>query len=111
MSYWQPNKRTCHISCLSLNQKNATCANSRIFARWSVGLCLPDFLHSQGTRLNIFLQEHGYTSNPDRLISPFPVDYISETNGVAYLDVNADAVRKGGCGSRPAGSRKFLHSV
>jgi hypothetical protein len=58
-----------------------------------------------------FLAEHGYTSNPDRLISPFPVDYISETNGVAYLDVNADAVRKGGCGSRPAGSRKFLHSV
>jgi len=42
-----------------------------------------------------FLADFGYTSNPDGLISPMPVDYFSEPEGVAYLDVNADAVRKG----------------
>jgi hypothetical protein len=42
-----------------------------------------------------FLAEYGYTSNPEGLAQPFPIDYVSETEGVAYLDVNADAVRKG----------------
>ena len=42
-----------------------------------------------------FLAEYGYTSNPEGLAQPFPVDYVSESEGVAYLDVNADAVRKG----------------
>lgn len=42
-----------------------------------------------------FLTEHGYTSNPKGLAPPFPVDYISESEGLAYLDINADAVRKG----------------
>jgi hypothetical protein len=38
---------------------------------------------------------HSYTSNPKGLIQFYPVDYVHETKGVAYLDVNADAVRKG----------------
>jgi len=42
-----------------------------------------------------FLAEYGYTSNPEGLVQPYPVDYVHETEGVAYLDVNADAVRKG----------------
>lgn len=42
-----------------------------------------------------FLAQYGYTGNPDGLAQPFPVDYVSETEGVAHLDVNADAVRKG----------------
>jgi hypothetical protein len=42
-----------------------------------------------------FLSEFGYTSNPDGLTQPFSVDFVSETEGEAYLDVNADAVRKG----------------
>lgn len=42
-----------------------------------------------------FLAEHGYTTNPEGLAQPFPVDFVSETQGVAYLDINADAVRKG----------------
>ncbi len=42
-----------------------------------------------------FLEKHGYTSNPKRLAQPFPVAFISESKGMAYLDVNAEAVRKG----------------
>jgi hypothetical protein len=42
-----------------------------------------------------FLERHGYTSNPKRLAQPFPVAFISESKGMAYLDVNAEAVRKG----------------
>jgi hypothetical protein len=42
-----------------------------------------------------FLAEYGYTSNPKGLTQPFPVDFISESKGVAYLDVNAETVRKG----------------
>jgi hypothetical protein len=41
------------------------------------------------------LAEYGYTCNPAGIAQPFPVDYVSETEGVAYLDINADAVRKG----------------
>jgi hypothetical protein len=42
-----------------------------------------------------FLAKYGYTRNPEGLTQPFSVDNLSETEGVAYLDVNADAVRKG----------------
>jgi hypothetical protein len=42
-----------------------------------------------------FLAEYGFTGNPEGLAQPFGVDYISETAGTAYLDVNADAVRRG----------------
>jgi len=42
-----------------------------------------------------FLADYGYTSNPEGLAQPFPVDFISENKTSAYLDVNADAVRKG----------------
>jgi hypothetical protein len=40
------------------------------------------------------LAAHGYTSNPDGLVEPFPWDYL-ETKDVAYLDIHADAVRNG----------------
>jgi hypothetical protein len=40
-----------------------------------------------------FLAEYGYTANPRGLAGPFPVEYISEN--MAYVDVNAEAVRKG----------------
>lgn len=42
-----------------------------------------------------FLAEHGYTSNPEGLVQFFAHDYILEDEGLAYLDINADAVRKG----------------
>jgi len=42
-----------------------------------------------------FLAEYSYTSNPEGLVQPLPMDYVSETDEVAYLDINADAVRKG----------------
>jgi hypothetical protein len=42
-----------------------------------------------------FLAEYGYTSNPKGLEQSFPVDFIAESKGEAYLDVNAEAVRKG----------------
>ena len=42
-----------------------------------------------------FLAEHGYTANPEGLIQPFEVNFVHEETGLAYLDVNADAVRKG----------------
>jgi hypothetical protein len=42
-----------------------------------------------------FLADHGYTSNPDGLIDFAPPDYVLETEDVAYLDVNAIAIRKG----------------
>jgi hypothetical protein len=45
--------------------------------------------------IRYFLAEHGYTSNPKGLAQPFPVHYVSESKGVAYLDLSADAVRKG----------------
>jgi len=53
---------------------------------------LPEFTRDE---IRHFLAEYGYTSNPEGLVQPFPIDYASETEGVAYLDVNADAVRKG----------------
>jgi hypothetical protein len=42
-----------------------------------------------------FLAEHGYTSHPEGLIELYPFAYVSETEGVAYLDINAIPVRKG----------------
>jgi hypothetical protein len=43
----------------------------------------------------VFLAEGGYIGNPKGLAQPFPVDYVQETDALAYLDINADAVRKG----------------
>src|SRR5260370_7653174 len=41
-----------------------------------------------------FLTENGYTSNPQGLPASFPVDYISESEGGAYVDLTPEAVRK-----------------
>lgn len=48
-----------------------------------------------GEDIQNFLADYGYTSNPEGLAQPFPMDFVSESQTVAYLDVNADAVRKG----------------
>ena len=48
-----------------------------------------------GEDIRDFLGEYGYTSNPKGLAQPFPVDFIAESKGEAYLDVNVEAVRKG----------------
>ena len=58
-------------------------------------VCLYDSLLSLETMFEIFWPKYGYTSNPERLISPLPIDSFSESEGLAYLDANADAVRKG----------------
>ena len=42
-----------------------------------------------------FLADYGYTSNPEGLIQFFPVDYVCVNDVLAYLDINAEAVRKG----------------
>jgi len=42
-----------------------------------------------------FLAKYGYTTNPAGLAGPFPFDQVSETEGVGYLDISADAVREG----------------
>jgi len=39
-----------------------------------------------------YLAEHGFTSNPEGLIA---MDYVLEDQDVAYMDVNAVAVRRG----------------
>jgi hypothetical protein len=41
-----------------------------------------------------FLAEHGYATHPKGLIELFPVDF-SEIEGVGYLDIHAEAVRRG----------------
>jgi hypothetical protein len=41
-----------------------------------------------------FLADGGYTSNPDGLFEPWPVEYVYVSEYAAYLDINADAVRK-----------------
>jgi hypothetical protein len=48
-----------------------------------------------GEDIRDFLAGYGYTSNPKGLAQPFRVDFIAESKGEAYLDVNAEAVRKG----------------
>jgi hypothetical protein len=48
-----------------------------------------------GADIQNFLSNYGYTSNPEGLAQPFPIDFVSESQAAAYLDVNADAVRKG----------------
>jgi len=53
---------------------------------------LPAFTRDE---IQHILAEYGYASNPEGLIQPFAVDYISAPEGVAFLDINADAVRKG----------------
>lgn len=42
-----------------------------------------------------FLAQAGYSTHPDGLIHFFPPDYNVESEEAAYLDINADAVRKG----------------
>jgi hypothetical protein len=46
-------------------------------------------------KIRKFLAEQGYTSNPEGLIELYPADYVSETEGEGYIDINADAIRKG----------------
>jgi hypothetical protein len=54
---------------------------------------VPEFFTNEAIRAH--LRKYGYTSNPDGLAQAFPVDFVFETEGAAYLDINADAVRKG----------------
>jgi hypothetical protein len=42
-----------------------------------------------------FLAKYGYSSNPKGIAQPFAVDYVQESENLAYLDINADAIRKG----------------
>jgi hypothetical protein len=42
-----------------------------------------------------FLLECGFTGNPEGLAQPFQVECDSENPNLAYVDINADAVRKG----------------
>jgi len=42
-----------------------------------------------------FLADYGFTSNPEGLIQHHSIDYAYEGENLAYLDINADAVRKG----------------
>jgi hypothetical protein len=41
-----------------------------------------------------FLAYHGYISHSLSLKPMFPLDYIDESSGIAYLDLDANAVRK-----------------
>ena len=52
----------------------------------------PSFTREQIKR---FLAEHGYTGNPQGLVQFFSIDYVAASESLAYLDINADAVRKG----------------
>jgi hypothetical protein len=52
---------------------------------------MPAFMNDD---INKVLAGYGYTGNPAGLVRKFPSDYV--VNGdVAYLDINADAVRMG----------------
>jgi hypothetical protein len=42
-----------------------------------------------------FLGKHGYRTHPKGIIQHFAHDWTIEADGVAYLDLNADAVRRG----------------
>jgi hypothetical protein len=42
-----------------------------------------------------FLEEHGYTANPAGFIQHYRHDFTFESDSLAWLDVNAIAVRKG----------------
>jgi len=42
-----------------------------------------------------FLADYGFTSNPEGLIQHHSIDCTYEGENLAYLDINADAVRKG----------------
>jgi len=46
-------------------------------------------------KIREFLAKYGYTSNPDGLVDFYGPDYVIESEDVSYLDVNAEAVRKG----------------
>jgi hypothetical protein len=47
------------------------------------------------TEIAKFLCRHGYACNPAGLILFDAPDYVQESEESAYLDINADAVRKG----------------
>jgi hypothetical protein len=42
-----------------------------------------------------FLAKHGFRTHPKGIIQHFAQDWTLESDGVAYLDMNADAVRRG----------------
>jgi hypothetical protein len=42
-----------------------------------------------------FLAKYGYTTNPAGLAGSFPFDHVSEIGGMGFVDISADAVRKG----------------
>lgn len=42
-----------------------------------------------------FLIQQGYRTHPRGIIEHYPVDWTVESGGVAYLDLNADALRSG----------------
>ena len=42
-----------------------------------------------------FLDEHGYTANPAGLIDHYSHDFTFESDSLAWLDINAIAVRRG----------------
>jgi hypothetical protein len=42
-----------------------------------------------------FLGKHGYRTHPKGIIQHRPDEWTLESEGVAYLDLNADAIRKG----------------
>ena len=42
-----------------------------------------------------FLAKHGFRTHPKGIIQHFQHDWTVESEGVSYLDINADAVRTG----------------
>ena len=42
-----------------------------------------------------FLAEHGYTANPAGLVQKYQCDLTFESDSLAWLDINAMAIRKG----------------
>ena len=59
----------------------------------SFGSYMPELFTNKAIRAH--LKKYGYTSNPEGLVQAFPFDFVFETEDVAYVDINADAVRKG----------------
>jgi hypothetical protein len=52
----------------------------------------PNFDKQQITE---FLAKNGYRTHPMGIIEHYPVDWTLESEVVAFLDINAEAVRKG----------------
>ena len=49
-----------------------------------------------GRKLAELLKEHGYDTHPQGMVQPFGNDYEKGSDGTVFVDVNAEAVRKGG---------------